>query len=46
MATLIVYYSKEELTRKEWWCRTILHFVILEVVYLPLALLVWKARCD
>lgn len=46
MATFIVYYSKEELTRKEWWCRTILHFVILEVVYLPLALLVWKARYD
>ena len=37
MATLIVYYSKEELTRQKWWCRTILHFVLLEVVYLPLA---------
>ena len=37
MATLIVYYSKEELTQKQWWCRTILHVLILEAVYLPLA---------
>lgn len=37
MATLIVYYSKEELTQKQWWCRTLLHILILEAVYLPLA---------
>ena len=37
MMTLLVYYSKEELTQKEWWIRTVLHFVILEAVYLPLA---------
>lgn len=37
MATLIVYYSKEELTQRQWWCRTLLHIVILEAVYLPLA---------
>ena len=37
MATLIVYYSREELTQKQWWCRTILHVLILEAVYLPLA---------
>lgn len=37
MATLIVYYSKEELTQKQWWCRTILHVLVLEAVYLPLA---------
>lgn len=37
MGTLIVYYSRDELTQKEWWCRTIIHTVILEAVYLPLA---------
>lgn len=37
MMTLLVYYSKEELTQREWWIRTVLHFVILEAVYLPLA---------
>lgn len=37
MGTLIVYYSKEELTQSQWWIRTVLHLGILEVVYLPLA---------
>ena len=37
MMTLFVYYSKEELTQWEWWIRTVLHFVILEVVHLPFA---------
>lgn len=37
MMTLLVYYSKEELTQRQWWIRTVLHFVILEAVYLPLA---------
>ena len=37
MATLIVYYSKEELSPRAWCCRTILHLVVLEAVYLPLA---------
>ena len=37
MMTLLVYYSKEELTQREWWIRTVLHFFILEAVYLPLA---------
>lgn len=37
MATLIVYYSKEELTQRQWWIRTVLHLVILEVIFLPLA---------
>ena len=37
MITLIVYYSKEELTQKQWWIRTVLHLLILEAVYLPLA---------
>lgn len=36
-ATLIVYHSKEELTKQEWWKRTILHTLLLEVVLLPLA---------
>lgn len=37
MLTLFVYYSKEELSQKQWWIRTLLHIVILEVVFLPLA---------
>lgn len=37
MATLVVYYSKTELTLRSWWIRTILHTVLLEAVLLPLA---------
>lgn len=37
MATLVVYYSKRELTLGGWWFRTILHWVLLEVILLPLA---------
>ena len=37
MATLIVYASREELTNRAWWLRTILHAVLLEAVLLPLA---------
>lgn len=37
MTTLVVYYSKDELTNKQWWIRTILHTVVLEAVLLPLA---------
>lgn len=37
MATLIVYYSKEELTQGKWWLRTVLHVLLLEAVYLPIA---------
>ncbi len=37
MASLVVYYSKDELTKKQWWIRTILHMIVLEVVLLPLA---------
>lgn len=37
MVTLIVYHSKEELLPRAWWCRTILHLVVLEAMYLPLA---------
>lgn len=37
MLTLFVYYSKEELSQKQWWIRTLLHIVILELVFLPLA---------
>ena len=32
-----VYYSKEELTAKAWWVRTVLHLTLLEAVLLPLA---------
>lgn len=37
MATLIVYYSKTELTSGSWWVRTVLHTVLLEAVLLPFA---------
>ena len=37
MATLVVYYSRTELTLGGWWVRTILHTVLLEAVLLPLA---------
>lgn len=37
MATLVVYYSKTELTLRGWWIRAILHTVLLEAVLLPLA---------
>ena len=37
MATLIVYYSREELTQGKWWLRTVLHVLLLEAVYLPIA---------
>lgn len=37
MSTLVVYYSKKELTKKEWWMRTTLHTIVLEAVLLPLA---------
>ena len=33
MATLIVYYSREELTQGKWWLRTVLHVLLLEAVY-------------
>ena len=35
--SMAVYYSKEELTPKAWWVRTILHLLVLETVLLPLA---------
>lgn len=37
MATMVVYYSKDELTKGAWWGRTILHLLVLEVVFMPLA---------
>lgn len=37
LASLAVYYSKDELTQKEWWFRTILHLLLLEIILLPLA---------
>lgn len=35
--SVFVYYSKEELTQKQWWGRTVLHLIVLEVVLLPIA---------
>lgn len=32
-----VYYSKEELTVRAWWVRSVLHLLSLEAVLLPLA---------
>ena len=37
LLSLIVYYSREELTVKAWWVRTVLHLLLLEAVLLPLA---------
>ena len=37
LLSLVVYYSKEELTVKAWWVRTVLHLLLLEAVLLPLA---------
>lgn len=37
MATLVVYYSRTELTLRGWWIRTTLHAALLEAVLLPLA---------
>ena len=33
----IVYYSRDELTPKDWWLRTALHALLLEAMLLPLA---------
>ena len=43
-----VYYSKEELTAKAWWVRTVLHLILLEAVLLPLAHVwgFWKGGTD
>ena len=37
LASLAVYYSKDELSQKAWWLRTILHLLLLEIILLPLA---------
>ena len=37
LLSLAVYYSKEELTAKAWWVRTVLHLLLLEAILLPLA---------
>lgn len=35
--SIFVYYSKDELTQKQWWIRTALHLLVLEAVLLPIA---------
>ena len=35
--SVFVYYSKNELTQKQWWVRTFLHLLVLEAVLLPIA---------
>lgn len=37
VTSLFVYYSKNELTQKQWWVRTCLHLLVLEVVLIPIA---------
>ena len=37
LLSLAVYYSKEELSVKAWWVRSVLHLLLLEAVLLPLA---------
>ena len=32
----MVYISRHDLTEKEWWFRTLLHYVLLNVLLLPL----------
>ena len=48
LLSLIVYYSREELTVKAWWIRTVLHLLLLEAVLLPLAHFwgFWKSGTD
>ncbi len=48
MATLIVYYSRKDLTPGAWWFRTLLHAILLEVLLLPLAhhWQFWYGRMD
>ena len=35
-ASCLIYLSEHELSHREWWVRTILHCVILEVTLMPL----------
>ena len=37
LLSLVVYYSRDELSMKAWWLRTVLHVFLLEAVLLPLA---------
>ena len=37
LLSLVVYYSRDELTPKGWWLRTALHALLLEAMLLPLA---------
>ena len=37
LLSLAVYYTKEELTVKAWWVRSVLQLLLLEAVLLPLA---------
>lgn len=37
MATMVAYYSRDELTKGVWWGRTILHLLVLEAVFMSLA---------
>ena len=37
LLSMVVYYSRDELTPKSWWLRTALHALLLEAMLLPLA---------
>ena len=37
LLSMVVYYSRDELTPKGWWLRTALHALLLEAMLLPLA---------
>ena len=37
LGSAAVYRSKEELTQKAWWIRTVVHILLLEGILLPLA---------
>lgn len=33
----LIYYSNHELSEKEWWIRTIVHFLLLNALLLPIS---------
>lgn len=35
----LVYISRHDLTEKEWWFRTLLHYLLLNIFLLPLSML-------
>ena len=40
----MIYYTNRDMSEREWWIRTIIHYVLLNVVLLPIAQVIglWK----